>query len=66
MAFMDKSGTPYGGGGGDQSATRELVLVILEQLSISFDKLSSLDEAAPLLDRLMAIACQSGNPGRLR
>lgn len=60
MAFIDKNSSPYGGGGDDQSATRELVLVILEQLSISYDKLSCLNEAAPLLDRLMAIACQSG------
>ena len=66
MAFFDKSGAPSGGGGDDQSSTRELVLVILEQLSISFDKLSRLDEAAPLLDKLMAVACQSGTPDRLR
>lgn len=61
MAFLEKADMPSSGGGGgnDLSATQELVLVILEQLSISFDKLSTLDEAAPHLEKLMTIACRS-------
>lgn len=60
MAFLEKTDMPSSGGGGnDQSSTRELVLVILEQLSISFDKLSCLDEASPHLEKLMTIACRS-------
>lgn len=61
MAFLEQMDMPSSGGGGghDASATRELILVVLEQLSISFDKLSSLDEAAPHLEKLMKIACRS-------
>lgn len=59
MAYLDNPDLPYGGGGDDLSGTRELVLVILEQLSISFDKLSRLKEAEPYLDKLMTIAYTS-------
>ena len=58
MWFSDAADLPFSGGRRDnQSSTRELVLVILEQLYISYDKLGLLDEADPLLERLMKIAC---------
>ena len=63
MEFTDSGDVPFGGDGDDrQSSTRELVLVVLEQLSISFDKLSRLEEASPLLERLMVIACTHPGP----
>jgi|GEM_PF-6222126 hypothetical protein len=42
-------------------STRELVLVVLEQLYVSYDKLGCLSEAAVMLDRLMALAA-GNNP----
>lgn len=47
------------GSSGDEDAmtsTCELVLVVLEQLHVSFEKLGRQDEADPLLERLTAIA----------
>lgn len=38
------------------ASTCELVLVVLEQLHVSFEKLGRQEEAGPLLDRLTAIA----------
>jgi hypothetical protein len=43
-----------------QSSTCELVLVVLEQLYVSFDRLGKLGESGPLLDKLTAIAYASG------
>lgn len=55
---MDDAQMSSGGNGDDQASTRELVLVVLEQLAISFDKLSRLDDAVPHLEKLVAIACR--------
>jgi hypothetical protein len=53
--------TPFYGGSIDKlTYTRELALVLLEQLYISFDRMGQLSEAGPMLDRLTAIAYMAG------
>jgi hypothetical protein len=66
MFFLDNEDLPYGGVEDSVSSTRELALVILEQLSISFDKLACLEEANPLIERLVEIAYSSGRSSRLQ
>lgn len=57
MTIWNGGEMPDCGGGDDKmSSTRELALVLLEQLYINFEQLSRLGEAGPLLDRLTAIA----------
>jgi hypothetical protein len=62
MAVIDDADIRFFGAMEDkQSCARELVLVMLEQLYISYGRLDKLDRAGPLLDQLTQIACTSGN-----
>lgn len=60
MSLRDYEETYFETEGDPSDSTRELVLVVLEQLSVCYDKLGYLNEAEPLIDRLTDIARDGG------